>query len=476
MKISVAKGDGIGPEVMGSVLEIFEAARVPLDYELVEMGKEVALAGEPTGISSDARDSVESNGILFKGPMETPKGGGYKSVNVTARKMWGTFANKRVFRPLPGVPTPVTANDFKLTMVRENIEDTYGAIEHMQTHDVAQCRRLITRPGCEQVHRYTFEMAKKKGARRVTCGHKANIMKLTDGLFLDTFYDVAKDYPELDADDVIIDALAMRLVLDPTEFDVMVLPNLQGDILTDMAAGLVGGLAYAPSANIGDNICIFEAVHGTAPDIVGQDLANPTALLLSGTMMLRHLGLDGHAKLIDDVLTETLRDMHRRPDLGQPIPVFKTSNFTAQMVEALESADHPSGQPNDFEVTPRNEPVMRVSETPDETSLRGVDLFLESGLPPAVVGEQLEAIGGDKLKLTMMSNRGTQVWPTGSVFTDCINHYRVRWESPEGVSQHELLKLMESASELFMLCGCEWLRQIDGQRAYSLAQGQSADS
>ncbi|MEO1271173.1 MAG: isocitrate/isopropylmalate family dehydrogenase, partial [Myxococcota bacterium] len=360
-----------------------------------------------------------------------------------------------------------------LTMVRENIEDTYGAIEHMQTHDVAQCRRLITRPGCEQVHRYTFEMASRKESRRVTCAHKANIMKLTDGMFLDTFYDVAKDYPDIEADDIIVDALAMHLVLRPTTFDVIVLPNLQGDILTDLAAGLVGGLAYAPSANIGDGICIFEAVHGTAPDIVGQDLANPTALLLSGTMMLRHLGYVEHATAIEAGLERALVHMHRRPDLGQPIPPFRTSAFREAILKEL--------KPVHAEVTPsstltqlgRTEPRMRVSTSPDQTILQGTDIFLESGLAPNAVAEQLKGLD-PRLKLTMISNRGTQVWPTGSVYTDCINHYRVRYEAPEGVPQEALIRLMSAVGERFPLCGAEWLRQIDGKRGYSLAQGQSA--
>ncbi|MCA9557818.1 MAG: hypothetical protein KC583_04560, partial [Myxococcales bacterium] len=394
MKITVAKGDGIGPEVMDAVLDIFVAAKVPLDYDLVAMGKQVALAGDVTGISPEARRSVESTGILFKGPMETPKGGGYKSVNVTARKLWGTFANKRVFRTLPDVPTAVRARNLHLTMVRENIEDTYGAVEHMQTHDVAQCRRFITRPGSEQVHRYTFEMAARKGARRVTCAHKANIMKLTDGLFLEAFYDVAKDYPQIQVDDVIVDALAMRLVLAPEDFDVVVLPNLQGDILTDLAAGLVGGLAYAPSANIGDGICIFEAVHGTAPDIVGQDLANPTALLLSGTMMLRHLGLVEHAATIEGALDVTLRALHRRPDLAQPIPPLRTGRFVDTMVEALRGSRPPAPQAVERPFVPRREPVMRVTEPVPTTALVGVDVFLESSLAPAPLAEQLKALGG----------------------------------------------------------------------------------
>lgn len=470
MRISVAMGDGIGPEIMGSVLRIFEAARVPLEYEQVAMGRGVALAGEVTGISREAQASVERTGLLFKGPMETPKGGGYKSVNVTARKLWGTFANKRVYRALPGVPTAL-GRPLSLTMVRENIEDTYGAIEHMQTHDVAQCRRLITRPGCEQVHRYTFEMAARKKARRVTCGHKANIMKQTDGLFLQTFYDVARDFPELEADDVIVDALAMHLVTRPEQFDVIVLPNLQGDILTDLAAGLVGGLAYAPSANIGDDICIFEAVHGTAPDIVGRDLANPTALLLSGTMMLRHLDLGGHADAIEQALEDTLRRMHARPDLAQPAPAFSTAGFTDRMVARLAETAVPTAVPTAPGRKPRREPRMRVSPVPDRTVLRGVDVFLESALPPAAVAAQLEGLH-PTLALRMISNRGTQVWPTGSVFTDCINHYRVRFESTEGVDQRALLDVLAACAERFPLCGCEWLREIDGRRGYSLAQGQ----
>ncbi|MBW2508383.1 MAG: isocitrate dehydrogenase [Deltaproteobacteria bacterium] len=471
MKITVAQGDGIGPEVMDAVLEIFGKAGVPLQYERVPMGREVVLAGDRTGIGESARRSVESTGILFKGPMETPKGGGYKSINVTARKLWGAFANKRVYRTFHGVPTPTGVRDLNLTMVRENIEDTYGAVEHMQTHDVAQCRRFITRPGSEQVHRYTFEVAARKGARRVTCAHKANIMKLTDGLFLEAFYDVAKEYPEIQADDVIVDDLAMRLVLDPTEFEVVVLPNLQGDIITDLVAGLVGGLAYAPSANIGDGICIFEAVHGTAPDIVGKDRANPTALLLSGTMMLRHLGLVEHAAAIETALEQVLREMHKRPDLGEPIPAFRTSVFTERMLAAIDGVHIPDNPIPRLEIPPRTEPAMRVTPEPKQTRLRGVDVFLESGLPPKRVEEQLSGLGG-WLKLTMISNRGTQVSPIGSRYTDCVNHYRARFEMEGPVSQHEIVAQLGAVGERFRLCGAEWLREIDGAPGYSLAQGQ----
>src|SRR5205809_904733 len=334
MKIAVAKGDGIGPEIMSAVLKIFEANKVPIEYEVVEMGKWVFDKGFSNGMTPEAKQTIETFSILFKGPMETPKGKGVKSVNVTARKTWNTYANKRVFQTLHGVDTVFSKAGIPIdiTIVRENIEDTYGGIEHMLTHDVALSRRFITRPGSLQVIKYAFEMAKKKGTKRITCGHKANIMKITDGLFLQVFYEVAKDYPELKADDVIVDDLCMKLVTHPDLFDVIVLTNLQGDIVSDLCAGLVGGLGFAPSANIGDHICIFEAVHGTAPDIAGKNIANPTALLLSGIAMLRHLGLMESAAIIENALLYTLEQGVHTGDFGNK---STSSVNTAEYAEAI---------------------------------------------------------------------------------------------------------------------------------------------
>ena len=239
MKIAVAQGDGIGPEIMDAVLNIFKANKVPLEYEFVDMGKWVFDKGFSNGMTPEAKVTIENLGILFKGPMETPKGKGVKSVNVTARKTWNTYANKRVFQTLHGVDTVFSKGGIPIdiTVVRENIEDTYGGIEHMLTHDVALSRRFITRPGSLQVIKYAFEMARQKNAKRITCGHKANIMKITDGLFLECFYEVAKEYPELKSDDVIVDDLCMKLVTRPDIFDVIVLTNLQGDIVSDLCAG-----------------------------------------------------------------------------------------------------------------------------------------------------------------------------------------------------------------------------------------------
>src|SRR3954451_15237834 len=353
-KIAVAKGDGIGPEIMDAVLHIFDAAKVPLEYQVVEMGKWVFDKGYSNGMTPEAQHTIETLGILFKGPMETPKGKGVKSVNVTARKTWNTYANNRVFQTLHGVDTVFSRAgiNIDLTVVRENIEDTYGGIEHMLTHDVALSRRFITRPGSMQVIRYAFLMAKQKGARRITCDHKANIMKIADGLFLEVFYEVAKEYPELKSDDVIVDELCMKLVTRPDTFDVVVLTNLQGDIVSDLCAGLVGRLGFAPSANIGDHIAIFEAVHGTAPDIMGKNIANPTALLLSGLALLRHLGLMESAATIENALLYTLEQGVHTGDFGdKSTPALNTTEFAESIIA-------------NFGKTPANNPRPRLENQP----------------------------------------------------------------------------------------------------------------
>lgn len=474
-EIAVAAGDGIGPEVMEATLAVLEAAGVPLRFVPVEMGLSVWKRGVSTGITEHAQETIESLGILLKGPMATPKGKGVKSINVTARKMWNAYANKRVFRSLPGVPRAKHLHpDVDITMIRENIEDTYGAIEHMQTHDVAQCRRLITRPGSEAVVRYAFEVARRKGARRITAGHKANIMKMTDGLFLEVFRQVATEYPELRADDRIVDALAMELVMQPDAFDVIVLPNLQGDILSDLCAGLVGGLAYAPSANVGEHISIFEAVHGTAPDIAGQGVANPTALLLSACIMLRHLGLFPWADAIESAVHRALRAAYRPPDLGYPPPPFRTERFRDLVIDALKPVDpelvRSIAKP--LTVARRSDLRMLVSPRTESEDTVGVDLFIDSEAHPAFVAEAVNAECPPGMRVVMISNRGTQVWPTGSVFTDCVNHHRVRVEADEPVSSEVLYALAARVSATLRVCSTETLLRIGDRPAYSLAQGQ----
>ncbi len=483
MKIAVAKGDGIGPEIMDAVLSIFNANKVPLEYQVVDMGKWVFDKGFSNGMTPEAKQTIEELGILFKGPMETPKGKGVKSVNVTARKTWNTYANKRVFQTLHGVDTVFSKAGIPIdiTIVRENIEDTYGGIEHMLTQDVALSRRFITRPGSLQVIRYAFEMARKNGAKRITCGHKANIMKLTDGLFLECFQEVAKEYPDLKADDVIVDDLAMKLVVRPQEFDVVVLTNLQGDIISDLCAGLVGGLGFAPSANIGDHIAIFEAVHGTAPDIAGKNIANPTALLLSGIAMLRHLGLMENAAVIENSLLFTLEQGVHTGDFGdKSTPALNTTAFAEAIIANLGQTPKHGAK-----ALLANKPVtttafklakneMMVSEDPQQEEILGVDLFIESSEQPDFIAKKCQRHAGVKFNLVNISNRGTQVWPTGSVYTNLVNQYNVRFESIDdsALNQQDVLGLYVSLSGDFKICSSELLNRWGGKKAYSLAQGQ----
>ena len=482
-KIAVAKGDGIGPEIMDAVLHIFEAAKVPLEYQVVEMGKWVFDKGYSNGMTPDAQHTIETLGILFKGPMETPKGKGVKSVNVTARKTWNTYANNRVFQTLHGVDTVFSKAGIPIdiTVVRENIEDLYGGVEHMLTHDVALSRRLITRPGSEQVIRYAFETAERKHARRITCGHKANIMKITDGLFLDVFYQVAKEYPELKADDVIVDDLCMKLVTRPDTFDVIVLTNLQGDIVSDLCAGLVGGLGFAPSANIGDHICIFEAVHGTAPDIAGKNIANPTALLLSGIAMLRHLGMMESAATIENALLYTLEQGVHTGDFGnKATQSLNTTQFADAIISNFGKMPERGAKPiisnkpatqTHFKLE-RNE--MMESKEVDPELIGGVDFFIESNEQPIAIANKCMRHAGVKFKLINISNRGTQVWPTGSVYTNLVNLYNARFESLDDLplNQQDVLGLYVSLSGDFKICSSELLLKLGDKKAYSLAQGQ----
>jgi len=483
MKIAVAKGDGIGPEIMEAVIHVFNEAKVPLEYQFVDMGKWVFDKGFSNGMTPEAKATIEELGLLFKGPMETPKGKGVKSVNVTARKTWNTYANDRHFQTLSGVDTVFSKAGIHidLTIVRENIEDTYGGIEHMLTEDVALCRRFITRPGSEQVIRYAFEMAKKKGARRITCGHKANIMKLTDGLFLEVFKEVAKEYPELNADDVIVDDLCMKLVSRPDLFDVIVLTNLQGDIVSDLCAGLVGGLGFAPSSNIGDHISIFEAVHGTAPDIAGKNIANPTSLLLSGLSMLRHLGLMEQAVMIENALLYTLESgVHTRDFGDKSIPSVNTTVFAQAIIDNFgkQPVHNPKPSLPNFQVTPKDfkleQNPMLKSNLKEQHKIVGVDFFVECNEQPQFIADKFLTHTTDKLKLVTISNRGTQVWPTGSIFTNLVNQYRCRFETVNEVplSQEEVSNLYSALSKDFNICSLEILNMWGDKKAYSLAQGQ----
>ena len=311
--VTIIRGDGIGPEVADAVVSILEAARAPLTFEEVVVGREAEKRdGDPLPLS--ALDAIRKTGLALKAPVGTPVGKGFQSVNVRLRQTFELYANLRPVRNVPSVESRFQGVD--LVIVRENTEDLYSGLEHIVVPGVVESLKIITEAASTRIARFAFEYARAHGRRRVTAVHKANIMKLSDGLFLDCFRRVAENYPDIVADDRIVDAACMRLVMNPESFDVLLLENLYGDIVSDLAAGLVGGLGVVPGANLGTDVAVFEAVHGTAPDIAGQDRANPTALLLSAILMLRHLELPDVADRIERALLATLADGVKTPDLG----------------------------------------------------------------------------------------------------------------------------------------------------------------
>ena len=488
VEIALTPGDGIGPEIMDACLRIFEAAGVMEHCSFIECaaGEKVFASGDSRGLTDETLETIERTGLVFKGPMGTPVGGGGKSINVTLRKTFGAFANLRHFQSLPGVNTVFSRAGVPVDIyvVRENIEDTYGGIEYRVTDDVVECKRLISAPGCDQVSRFAFETAERLGIKSVRCGHKANIMKLTDGMFLSRFHQIARDHPDIEASDIIIDALCMNLVLKPQEFQMIVLPNLQGDIVSDLAAGLVGGLGFAPSANIGDRVSIFEAVHGTAPDIAGKGIANPTSLLFSGLLLLRHIGMLRQAAIIENALLRTLEDGIRTGDFSGDREPVGTAAFAGAIAERL--GQQPS-EPK--EVPEQNEPTYAPMPRPD-TNLRmttheglnehvvGTDVFVDADMAPLELARRLQTIcEHTPFELTMMSNRGTQVWPVGSVYTELVDHVRCRFQLRDKamigrIGQAATIHLLERLGEKFTLIEWRPLKEYDGKPGFSLAQGQ----
>ncbi|AGK98221.1 isocitrate/isopropylmalate dehydrogenase family protein [Clostridium pasteurianum] len=331
-KITLIPGDGIGPEVTEAARLVIEASGVNVNWEVVEAGEKV-MEEYNTPLPNYVLESIEKNKIALKGPITTPVGKGFRSVNVALRQKFNLYANVRPVKTYPGVKSRYT--DVNFVIIRENTEDLYAGIEHKIGDYAAESIKLITRPASERIAKFAFELAKNEGRRKVTAVHKANIMKFSDGLFLECARKVAEEYKDSDIEfeDVIVDAMSMKLVQNPERYDVLVLPNLYGDILSDMGAGLVGGLGVVPGANVGENIAVFEAVHGSAPDIAGKGLANPLATILSGVMMLRYLGELEAADKIDAAVTKVLEDGTKlTQDLGG---AANTSEFAEEIIKNL---------------------------------------------------------------------------------------------------------------------------------------------
>lgn len=477
--ITVAHGDGIGPEIMKATLRILEAAGAELEIETIKIGKEVYLSGNSTGIEESSWESLMRNKVFLKAPITTPFGGGYKSLNVTTRKTLGLFANVRPCRAY----TPYVRSlhpGMDVVIIRENEEDLYAGIEHRQTRHAYQALKIITRPGSEKIIRYAFEYARQNDRKKVTCFVKDNIMKFADGIFHDVFDEVAKEYPEIKADSIIIDIGAARLADTPEMFDVIVTSNLYGDILSDIAVQISGSVGIGGSANIGTKYAMFEAIHGSAPDIAGKGIANPSGLLLGSVLMLKHIDQSKVAAKVQNAWLKTLEDGIHTGDIyveGKSAKRVNTQGFCDALIERL--GELPTKlKPVEFSADKK--PIQTDWKLKVDTSskkLVGVDVFLDwwDGSPDDL-GKQISALALDELNLAIISNRGTKVWPNGNPDTFLTDHWRCRFEAKDmekGISHSDILAQLNR----IQTAGIDFIKTenlyfFDDKRGYTLAQGQ----
>ena len=480
VSITVAHGDGIGPEIMAATLHILKAAGANLEIETIEIGEKVYLAGNSSGIEPSAWDSLRRTKVFLKAPITTPQGGGYKSLNVTVRKTLGLYANVRPcvsYHPFVETKHPV----MNVVIVRENEEDLYAGIEHRQTEQVMQCLKLISRPGSEKIVRYAFEYARRNSRKKVTCFTKDNIMKLTDGLFHKVFDEIATEYSDIENEHWIVDIGAAKLADTPEIFDVLVMPNLYGDVLSDVAAQIAGSVGLAGSANIGEHVAMFEAIHGSAPRRAGQNLANPSGLLLGAVMMLVHIGETEVAARVHNAWLRTMEDGMHTYDIykegisSQKVGTKEFAEAVAQRVgqqpQTLKAAKYKSAE----EVAPAAKAQER-KQTRAKKDLVGVDVFRDWTKGSANdLGDALSKLNGDGTRLEMMSNRGVKVWPGGHAETFCSDHWRCRFLSDTvqgGVSHPQIISLLKRFADAgFDFIKTENLYNFDGERGYSLDQG-----
>lgn len=475
--VTIAYGDGIGPEIMTAVLKILTVAGAPLHYDVIEVGEQMYKQGYSSGLAPAAWDTIRKNKVLLKAPITTPQGSGYKSLNVTIRKALNLFANVRPAKAYaPFVATLHPA--MNLVIIRENEEDLYAGIEHQQTREVTQVLKLITRPGCERIIRYAFEYARAYGRRKVTCMTKDNIMKLTDGLFHQIFKEIAPAYPDIEPEHQIIDIGAAHLATHPEQFDVIVTLNLYGDILSDIAAQIAGSVGLAGSANIGTDVAMFEAVHGSAPDIAGKGIANPSGLLVAATQMLVHVGEAIMAEKIKNAWLCTLEEgLHTDDIYRQGVSKCKvgTEAFTNAVIERL--GQRPQ-QLAAVQYRPGGIQVHLSLTQPAVKQLVGVDVFIDwdaAQRDPHVLGKRLTMVAPPQWQLQLITNRGVKVYPDGFPETFCTDHWRCRFlpTSGEPVPFVQVLNLLQAlATAGFEVIKTEHLYTFDGQRAYSLGQGE----
>jgi isocitrate dehydrogenase len=484
--ITVAHGDGIGPEIMDATLHILKEAGARIDIENIEIGEKVYNSGNTAGIAPESWESLKRTKVFLKAPITTPQGGGFKSLNVTVRKTLGMYANVRPcvsYHPFVKTKNPV----MDVVIVRENEEDTYGGIEHRQTDMVEQCLKLISRPGCEKIVRYAFEYARKNNRKKVTCFVKDNIMKQTDGLFARVFNEIAPEYPNIQNESWIVDIGAAKLVDTPENFDVVVMPNLYGDILSDVTAQMTGSVGLAGSANIGEEVSMFEAIHGSAPRRAGQNVANPSGLFLGAVMMLIHINQPDVAERAHNAWLKTIEDGVHTYDIfrdGVSKEKVGTKEFAeavaarmGQKPETLKAVEYKAIEDAGETAT---KPLYTVRE-PQKKELVGIDVFIHwwNGKffgAADELGPLVERVNGDGVKLVMISSRGTKVYPNGQPGTFCVDHWRCRFmaETEGGtLSKQQVINLLGRFEENGLdFIKTEHLYNFDGKAGYALGQGQ----
>ena len=476
--ITVAYGDGIGPEIMEAVLKILAEARCPLNIETIEVGQKFYEKGVTTGIPPAAWESIRRTKVLLKAPITTPQGGGYKSLNVTMRKSLGLYANVRPCTSFHPFIKSMHAN-MNLVIIRENEEDLYAGIEYRQTHDAFQSVKIITKSGTERIMRYAFEYAVANGRKKVTCMSKDNIMKLTDGAFHDAFNKIAKDYPQIEADHYIIDIGSARIASKPHIFDVIVTENLYGDIISDIAAEVSGSVGLAGSSNVGANYAMFEAIHGSAPDIAGKNIANPSGLLNGAIMMLVHLGLHTEASLIHNAWLKTIEDGIHTVDIFNDMSKQKvgTQEFADAVIARL------GQEPSTYRVVkyqPGNGSGAShavLAEEAEERILVGVDFFVHwYHKDIEALATAMQEISTEALEVKMISCKGLKVWPNIVTEMDVTDRFRCRFmpKAKDGAVTHaDIAKLLALAAEKEVdFLKIETLFTFDGKLGFSASQGE----
>ncbi len=482
LEFLLSEGDGIGPEITAAVMEILGAAGIQLRAHKIEIGEKSFLAGHSSGISPRAWKQLRAGKILLKAPITTPRGGGYKSLNVTLRKAFGLFANIRPVKSYPGI---LPGRPMDMVIIRENEEDTYAGIEHRQTREVTQCLKLITSPGTDRILHYAYRLAALRARKELTLMAKDNIMKITDGVFTSRFEAMKPAFPTVKTNSIIIDIGTAKLAVTPENFDVIVAPNLYGDILSDVAAEASGSVGLAGSANLGTDFAMFEAVHGSAPDIAGKGVANPSGMLQAACMMLAYAGFREEAELIENAWLTALEDGYRTADIasGRDNEItVGTEAFARAVIDRLGRKPVKLPPAQAFELPPVGPSLefasaaSRALQASVTKELRGIDIFVdwdEADRDPNVLGLKVAAAGSEKLQLRMISNRGVKVFPEGNSATSCADHWRCRFTAESKISHADLLTLQWAIAKAgFDIIKTENLYWFDGKPGYSLGQGE----